>query len=301
MYRRLAISIVACLTLSAGFALWAEAGNPKTGEADHLSTYRWQIHEGWFGGFSGLEVSDDGTRLVTISDRGHIVTADISRARGDIVGLVNVTQFKLLNPEGAFPAQPTRRDSEGLAQLPSGQLVVSYEGNHRLERRASPDALPAPLPRDAWFKTMAANSGFEALAVSSDGRLFAMPEAAVEDTNRIQVYTLLGSHWHPAFTLNRDTKFQPVGADFGPDGRFYVLERGFNGIGFRTRARSFRIDGTEANDEKLLFRNGIGGHDNLEGISVWRDSEGRIRLTMISDDNFRLIQRTEIVEYVIPQ
>jgi hypothetical protein len=43
-------------------------------------------------------------------------------------------------------------------------------------------------------------------------------------------------------------------------------------------------------------------HDNLEGIAVWRDAEGFIRLTMISDDNGRApFQRTEFVEYrVLP-
>ena len=40
-------------------------------------------------------------------------------------------------------------------------------------------------------------------------------------------------------------------------------------------------------------------HDNLEGLSVWRDAQNRIRLTMISDDNFRMIQRTQFVEYVV--
>jgi hypothetical protein len=49
-----------------------------------------------------------------------------------------------------------------------------------------------------------------------------------------------------------------------------------------------------------LFINGVGVQDNLEGLSVWRDIAGQIRLTLISDDNFRLLQRTEIVEYVLP-
>ncbi len=91
-----------------------------------------------------------------------------------------------------------------------------------------------------------------------------------------------------------------MGADFGHDGRLYVLERGFNGLGFRTRVRSFDISNGIAGDEKVLFNKGIGRHDNLEGISVWRDAAGLIRLTMISDDNFRFLQQTEIVEYALP-
>lgn len=40
----------------------------------------------------------------------------------------------------------------------------------------------------------------------------------------------------------------------------------------------------------------LGRHDNLEGLSVWRDAQG-LRLTMVSDDNFMFFQRTEFVEY----
>ena len=48
----------------------------------------------------------------------------------------------------------------------------------------------------------------------------------------------------------------------------------------------------------MLFRSSAAGeHDNLEGIAVWRDRNGDIRITMISDDNYRAFQRTEFVEY----
>ena len=55
---------------------------------------------------------------------------------------------------------------------------------------------------------------------------------------------------------------------------------------------------------RIVARVGNGGavrHDNLEGLAVWRDDSGAIRLTMISDDNFNLLQRTELVEYAVPE
>lgn len=39
-------------------------------------------------------------------------------------------------------------------------------------------------------------------------------------------------------------------------------------------------------------------HDNLEGISVWQSPNG-LRMTLVSDDDFRFFQRTELVEYAI--
>ena len=92
----------------------------------------------------------------------------------------------------------------------------------------------------------------------------------------------------------------PVGADFGPDGRLYVLERKFARIGFRSRLRRFKWTDSALTQEETLIETSVATHDNLEGVSIWRDSRGQLRATMISDDNFLWIQRTEIVEYSLP-
>jgi hypothetical protein len=49
----------------------------------------------------------------------------------------------------------------------------------------------------------------------------------------------------------------------------------------------------------VLVDTPAGTHDNLEGLSVWRGPRGLVA-TMISDDNFRFFQTTEIVEYALP-
>ena len=72
-----------------------------------------------------------------------------------------------------------------------------------------------------------------------------------------------------------------------------MLERDFLGIGFRSRVRRFDLTG---GNEQVLLETRLRAHDNLEGISVWQDEQG-LRMTLISDDNFRAFQRTEIVEY----
>jgi hypothetical protein len=56
------------------------------------------------------------------------------------------------------------------------------------------------------------------------------------------------------------------------------------------------LDGTGL---ETLFTTATGTHDNLEGLDVWSDSDG-LRATMIADDNFRFFQRTEIVDYRLP-
>ena len=61
--------------------------------------------------------------------------------------------------------------------------------------------------------------------------------------------------------------------------------------------RSFALGEGGLTDERVEMESATGQHDNLEGLSVWRDGAGVIRLTMISDDNFSFFQTTEIVEY----
>ncbi len=301
MRRSFAIAVAACV-LSAGML----AGRGLTGDtsgdlAEHVSTYTWRLHDGWFGGFSGIELSENGREMVAISDRGMFVTGTLQREGGAASGVKNVNAFRVLDSRGTFPQKAGLRDSEGLVLQKDGKLVVSFEGKHRLNRFAQPGAKAQGMAWRTEFNQMKLNGGFEALAINNWGKIFAIPEQPLGDDSVAQVFTLKNGQWEKAFTLPRAKQFQPVGADFGPDGRLYVLERGFNGLGFRVRVRSFAVEGNTVSDEKLLLRKGIGIHDNLEGLAVWRDEAGRIRLTMVSDDNFRLIQRTEIVDYVIPQ
>ena len=39
--------------------------------------------------------------------------------------------------------------------------------------------------------------------------------------------------------------------------------------------------------------------DNLEGLSVHRNSKGELVLTMVSDDNFSLLQRTILLQFAL--
>jgi len=100
--------------------------------------------------------------------------------------------------------------------------------------------------------------------------------------------------------LPRIGVFRPVAADFGPDGRFYLLERRFHGPGgFSSRLRRFDLGPKGFSSGQVLLQTKAGRHDNLEGLSIWRGPDG-LRATMISDDNFLFMQVTEIVEYRLP-
>ena len=52
--------------------------------------------------------------------------------------------------------------------------------------------------------------------------------------------------------------------------------------------------------ERTLLQTDPGTFDNLEGLAVWRDATG-LRATMISDDNFLALFRSQIVEFRLPE
>jgi hypothetical protein len=120
-----------------------------------------------------------------------------------------------------------------------------------------------------------------------------MPERSGLAMRSFPVYRLLNGIWDQPFEITRSGPSLLSGADIGPEGRLYVLERDFIGAGFRNRVRRFALDGT---GEEVVLETRVLTYDNLEGISVWQDVQG-LRMTLISDDNFRSFQRTEIVEY----
>ncbi|MDK3071525.1 esterase-like activity of phytase family protein [Sedimentitalea sp. JM2-8] len=288
-----ALQLILALTFGSTAAL------AENTQARFLGSFHWQMPQRWFGGFSGLELSADGRQMTAITDRGRLVLARIRRAGGAIEG-IDVRRSFPLRGHGGAPLIGQIVDAEGLAEASGGTVFVSFERIHRVAGYPEPSAPAQALPRPQSFRDLPWNGGFEALAIDGSGRLFALPEDVLSPDGEIPVHRWADGSWSQPFGLPGDGDFLPVGADFGPDGRFYLLERAVGLLGFRSRVRSWILTDTGGLDERLHLQTDRRDHDNLEGLAVWRDPEGRIRLTMISDDNFLFFQRTEVVEYAIP-
>ncbi len=284
------------LTLAVLF-LSPERGHTEP-RAELLGSYRWSQPEPWFGGFSGIELSDDGSTMTVIGDRGILVRARIERTDGRITG-IDAGPPTDLGDDGPRKLTGKYKDSEGLALARDGTVLVSFEETHRVGIYGAPGTPAEVLPAVREFRMLLPNKSLEALAIDDRGRVYTMPEKPVRDNGLIPVFRWDGTAWSVPFQLPRIGSFLPVGADFGPDGRFYLLERAFSIFGFRSRVRSWDMSGRLPRDGRTLLETDARTHDNLEGISVWRDSDGNIRLTMVSDDNFSFLQRTELVEYVV--
>ncbi|MCH2094157.1 MAG: esterase-like activity of phytase family protein [Rhodobacteraceae bacterium] len=294
MHRRFKLALSALVLVSLCPA--GDAG--PVGKARFLGAFVWPRDSHELGGFSGLELDETGTRLTAISDRGSIVHATVLRGDPVIKDVKVQSVAHLKDPQGQS-VSGKRHDAEGLAIRTDGRTLVSFEGLHRVWAYITPEAA-AWLPRAEAFKSLETNSGLEALAVDRRNWLYAIPERSGQVTRPFPVWRYKSGVWEIAFEISRKGGFLPVGADFGPDGALYVLERLFTGFAFKSRVRRFWLEGAKAGMEEELLTTRLGTHDNLEGIAVWQDPSNQIRLTMISDDNFVRFQRTELVEYVLP-
>lgn len=298
MRRSARLGLTAGLLLS--LALDSSAGSPPMA-AGYLGTFPWQMEVERFGGFSGIEVIGDGAGFIALSDRGRVIEGRFQRDASGVVTGIEAGPLTVLRGKGDARLRPGRSDSEGLALAPDGTIYISFEGVARVLRYESLTGEAENLPSAPDFARLQRNSALEALAIAPDGALYTLPERSGGETTPFPVWRFDGTGWSQAFDLPRRGHFLPVGADFGPDGRLYVLEREFRGIfGFASRVRALTLGPGGLAKEDVVLETRVGRHDNLEGISVWRDGPGSLRLTLVSDDNFSMWQETQIVEYRIP-
>jgi len=276
----------------------------QTQRAVLLSSTEVTSDDSRLGGLSGL-IMLGGAEALAVGDRGLLWTLSLIRdAQEQITDVRAVPRMRL--QRGQIRGQPKlRTDTEGLALLPSGRLAVSFEFRpHVAVYPLSPQgaqlrkAKPVRMLVHPGWTGMNHNKQFEALAVDGQGRLYTLPESGTIN-GMTPVFRWSGAAWHVMGEVPPSGWFQPVGADIGPDGRFYLLERQFAGIGFRSQLRSFVIGEDGLSDMRLHLRTALGAHDNLEGVSIWRDGSGALRAVMVADDNFNPLLRTEIVEYLL--
>lgn len=259
----------------------------------------WAQDAPWFGGFSGAEVSQDGARITLLTDKGTLVYADMHRDNGQLQAL-NVTKVAPVRHSGGQAVRGHFADAEGIAVGPQGQTYLSFEHAQRVVEIDPETQITTRLPDHPDFYRMARNKQLEALAVHPDGTLFTLPERVPGQRKGFPLYAFHKGAWRVTHQIPRRGPFMMVGADFDDKGLLYLLERALSPLGFRSRIRRFDLSAPDLG-ETLLLTSGPGQFDNLEALSVWRDVSGNTRLTLVSDDNFRSIQRTQIVEYTLTE
>lgn len=290
--------MILALALLAGLAATARPAPPE----GWLSTTDWHGAGPLFGGFSALSVDPDGSGFVALSDHGGWVRGTLTRdAEGRITAVAAPGPVIPLRGVEGKPLGPGTTDSEGLARAADGAFYVSFEGFARVRRYADLAGPGQSLPEAREFRQMKRNSALESVCVDAGGAVYTLPEEPFVPSVTFSVYRLAGPAWKGFGTIPKAPDFAAVDCNIGPDGRFYLLERAFHGIGgFASRLRRFTIGTEGLVDETVIFQTDIGAFDDIEGLSVWRDPTGGLRATMVVDDNFSTFFVTQIVEFRLP-
>lgn len=270
--------------------------------AEFVGVYLWSRDEPVFGGFSGLELDEDGLGFVAVTDSAALYRGRFRRnAAGAVTGVTTDGPRPVPGPDGGRLGH-RETDAEGLALAADGRLYISFEGTDRIGYLSGDADMLHLLPRAEAFRQLRLNRGLESVAIDPQGRIVTLPEESGARDRPFPVWRWDGRGWEEAFTLPRDGDFVPTDADFGPDGALYLLERRFRYLlGFRSRISRFAIGPDGPGPREVLMETHGPVFDNLEALSVWTDSDGLIRLTLMSDDNFNPVQRTEIVDFRLPR
>lgn len=258
-----------------------------------LSAVQLETDHDAFGGFSGLLIKD-GT-LTAVSDRGGWLDAKLIYTDTGLV-LTDASLTRMRDSDGD-PVEKQGGDAEGLTRVGEA-LMISFERDHRIMTREGIAKL-MDLRQDRAFEDFSTNKGLEALATLPDGRLLTIGEQRKDEGYVVYVLGVNGiaaRGWLPPVT-----RHAPTGADVGPDGKLYVVFRDYTpllGVSIMIRRYALGPDGLPdpASREDLARFETRTGIDNMEGISLWQDLDGRTHLTLISDDNFSRLQRTILVD-----
>lgn len=254
-----------------------------------------------FGGWSDLHISHDGHTLTTISDLGSWLTATIEYdASGNLAGLAHARIGSLRGLDGKPLARKAEADAEGMAQMPDGSWLVSFERDHRIWRYPTLDGVPVPINLPDDFARQPENGGIETMTVLPDGQIVAISEDYSVTAGLLVGWIgkpgAEGAYSWQSFQYTKTPDFNPTALAPLPDGGFVMLERAFD-MARGVRIRVMRFEAAELQPGSTIRAHELArlaspvAVDNLEGIAATKGPRGETLLWLISDDNFNPLQR----------
>jgi len=264
-----------------------------------------------FGGLSGIRLDRNGERFIAISDKGSWFTGRIVYRGREMIGLDDVEAAPMLGPDGKPITSRGWFDSESIA-LDGALVYVGLERVNQVLRydfskgftRARGEVVPLPPAA----RKLPFNRGLEALVVVPKelplaGTLIALSERGLDASGNIIAF-LVGGKTPGQFSVRRTDNFDISDAVLLPSGDFLILERKFSwlgGIGIRIRRIALaQVAPGALVDGPTIFNADLGNEvDNMEGIDAHVTAEGDTVLTLISDDNFSLIQRNLLLQFTL--
>jgi hypothetical protein len=242
-------------------------------------------------GLSDLEITGL-DHLVAVGDLGVFLDARIVLDRSGRLRDVTDGRISLLTGEDGAPLPDKEHaDAEGLAVLPNGDRLVSFERHDRIWLYPSTGGPPWPAPMpDAVFPL---NEGMEGLGVDPDEG----PDAYLvggELSGETWTCRLSQPTCWEGRTVEKPDGFGLVAIKHLPGRRTAYLLRAFDpAVGPSVSLQIFDADGMVARMDlapPLTI-------DNFEGVGVVPRASGGVRFYLLSDDNASASQRTLLLAF----
>jgi hypothetical protein len=266
-----------------------------------------------FGGISAIRVGTDGARFIALSDKGWWWRGRIIYDGTRPSGIADAEMAPILGADGRPLADRGWFDTESIAE-DGGTLYVGIErvnqivrfdyGNNGLTARGQPIAVPPGV------RSLPSNKGLESLVFvpkgfALAGTLIAISERGLDKASNI-IGFLIGGPSPGAFAVKRSASYDISDAALLPGGDLLILERKFSWTsGLSIRMRRIALGDVKPGallDGTILLEADLGYEiDNMEGLSVHRSPGGETVLTLISDDNFSILQRTLLLQFTLAE
>ncbi len=266
-----------------------------------------------FGGLSAIRVAADGAHFISLTDKGWWFRGRIVYEGTRPNAIADAEMAPILGADGEPLAARGWFDTESIAE-DGGTLYVGIERVHQIVRfNYGKDGLLArgqPIAVPPGLRALPANKGLEALVFvpkgfALAGTLIAISERGLDKAGNLSAF-LIGGPSPGNFAVKRSASYDVSDAALLPGGDVLILERKFSWTsGLFVRMRRIALGEIKPGalvDGPILFEADLGYEiDNMEGLSVHRSAGGEVVLTLISDDNFSVLQRTLLLQFTLAE
>ncbi|MEP2437947.1 MAG: esterase-like activity of phytase family protein [Roseibium sp.] len=263
------------------------------------------------GGLSGLLSLDSGNQILAVTDNGLWFAAEIKQSPdGTPLDVTNARYTPMLNREGKSLRAAWQHDTEAIA-IDGDSLLVTAERANDIFRFPWPlatgkERMIEELPVSSEIKALRSSKGLEALAMPPtgsrlQGTALAIAERGPSGSDSIPAF-LLKEGQQETLSVARSDRYDVTDATFLPTGDLLLLERRFNlrdlvGMRIRLIQDADILPGARLEGQVLLEADYGYQIDNMEGIAIHEGPDGATILTLLSDNNRSLLQRTLLLRF----
>jgi hypothetical protein len=316
-----ALTVYTCSALAQGLETYDISIQPITsfkigsdetrfGRLEYVGGFAMTSSGGNFGALSALRFLDGGSKFVGVADTGFWFAGSVARdANGRPTGIADFRIRPMLDDSRTAERPKWETDAEGLL-VKGNRVTASFERVHRISTGdIDTETLDMPLTEERLpvpARELRNNRGFETLALAPADSALAGAKVAVTEKslnkNGDIFAAVMDGPQKGVFYLARNGEFDITDGDFLPNGDLLLLERKFNmADGIAMRLRLISGDSIKAGatvDGAVLLEANMGYQiDNMEALDVWQDAGGATRLTLLSDDNHSILQRSILLEF----